>query len=198
MGGNSMNRRVPGRILSWWDQKRSRFTNWYIFRRELLKKIWIILLNNITMLLYHLLILVITIVVCRTFIFTPDAIYIENTIYIQIWYGFWYIFPLFLYFFAGYILKLTKNAYTDFASVLLFGLIGIFLWIYCMMHPTKDYQYLFYYLYTISTFVSGAVFFNLEGYQGLYLLTIIVPLSLCFFGLELRRYIGEKARWNRG
>jgi hypothetical protein len=194
MGGNMTDGRGFGRIKSWWDQMRSQLANWNIFGRESMKKIWIILQNNIAMLLYHFLILVITIVLYRTFIYNyPDALYIENTIYNQIWLGFWIIFPLFLYFFAGYTLKLTRNVYTDFASFILFGSIGILLWIYCIQHPNWDNsQWILFQIYTVSTSEISYTFFNRGNNIDLFLLDIVIPTFVCFFGMELKRVVAHR------
>lgn len=73
------------RIMSWWDQTRSHLTNPNIFKRESMRKLGIILLNNIIMIGYHFLILVITVMLQRSFIFNfPDALYADNGMLSQI------------------------------------------------------------------------------------------------------------------
>jgi hypothetical protein len=194
MGGNVMNRRVPERIMSWWDQMQSNFTNWYKFRREPFKNNWIIVLNNIIMLLFHLLILIITTVVQVTFITDYlNALYIGNGIIILIYQGFWLIFPLILYLSAGYLLTLTRNIFTDFASTILFSSIGVFIWIYCIQHPNWDNsQWLFYEIYTIGTSHIGNNLFKCGNNVNLGLLDIIIPMFMCFLGMELKRFANHR------
>lgn len=103
--------------------------------------------------------------------------------------------PLFLYLLSGYLLLPTKYLLTEFFSVLLFGVIGVMIWRYCIDHPTYDvlnspwWGYVF---YTIGLSMYDYLFSKSDQYDSLRILYSIIPVLLSLCGLEIKRIYNKK------
>jgi hypothetical protein len=118
------------------------------------------------------------------------------------------LLPIFLYLYAGFRFKPTDNFFTDFFSFILVGIIGLLIWIFALqethnptcMHDLNNegitwWFYEFYYLgidivqQVIESFIITD-YCNVEAY--VILAWNLIPTSLMFFGIEIRRMYEKK------
>lgn len=100
--------------------------------------------------------------------------------------------PLTLYLLSGYLLLPTKYIFTDFISVILFGLIGVMIWVDCIIRPPSNVLNSPWWGYIFYTAGMGGAYDILvtktESADYLRILYSIIPVLLSFCGLEIKRY----------
>jgi len=117
------------------------------------------------------------------------------------------IVPILLYICAGFRFKPTDNIFSDFFSFMLIGLVGTLLWIYAYnethdltntYNPNNPVPWWIYGFYYTGMEPIHLLFDKLTGldYRSIYgIVTLsynIIPTSLLFFGIEIRRMYEKK------
>jgi len=173
--------------------------NWVIdqFRTGRLKNIWS---QIITIIINNLVIITLYVIITGIGVILLPLIYLSIIKSIispikEMLLFFLLLTPLILYLFSGYILLPTKHIFTDFFSVIPFGIIGIMIWIYCMNHPGYDALHTSWWTYAFYT--GGMGMYDIligenDQYNYLRILYSIIPVLLSFCGLEIKRTYNKK------
>jgi len=123
------------------------------------------------------------------------------------------LFVIFLYLNAGFRFKPTDTYISDFLSFILVGIIGLLIWIFALqdthnsscMHDLNDeaitwWFYEFYYLgidivHHVIDKIVNIDYCNVEAY--VIATWNLIPTSLMFFGIEIRRMYEKKRKCNK-
>jgi hypothetical protein len=172
--------------------------NWLIdqFRTERANQFWTLLktivINNLVLFAFDLVIDGICLFLPLLYLPLLDSTFSIKNIIISVLV---YLTPLVLYMIAGYLLKPTKYIFTDFFSVILFGLIGVTIWVDCMNRPTSNAlnsSWWGYGFYTAGMGVYGLLISENDNYNYWRILYSIIPVLLSFCGLEIKRINNKK------
>jgi len=118
------------------------------------------------------------------------------------------LLPIFLYLYAGFRFKPTDSFLTDFFSFILIGIIGLLIWIFALQdthNPTcvgdvinEGITWWFYEFYYLGIDIVQQVIDKIinTDYCNVYAYVILswnlIPTSLMFFGIEIRRMYEKK------